>query len=368
MCPDIETYAPLISAGFGLADVAGEGAATPATSCGCGWPTGRWRPTNPLLARRRAAGRARRRPADGERRCSTSPAPSRCARRFGFGDDDLERMTDWVDDAGIRWGIDAEHRGSYGLGGSSNNTWALGLDRVLLGVAMSGRRPPPGVGAVLPVDDVGRGDVDLVGRFAELVDRLHAFVAAAEAAARSPTGRPPWRDGVAALTATRPDEAWQVAQFERELARIAAGPATSDDVLRLADVRALLRQRLGGRPTRANFRTGTLTVCTMVPMRSVPHRVVCLVGLDDGVFPRVARRRRRRRAGPPPADRRARHPQPRTASCCSTRSSRPPRRWWSPTPAPASTPAPRDRPPCRWASCSTPLDRTAADAGARPRR
>ena len=47
----------------------------------------------------------------------------------------------------------------------------------------------------------------------------------------------------------------------------------------------------GGRsstePTRANFRTGTLTVCTMVPMRSVPHRVVCLVGLDDGLFPRL---------------------------------------------------------------------------------
>ncbi len=43
---------------------------------------------------------------------------------------------------------------------------------------------------------------------------------------------------------------------------------------------------LAGRPTRANFRTGTLTVCTMVPMRSVPHRVVCLLGLDDGVFPR----------------------------------------------------------------------------------
>ena len=51
-------------------------------------------------------------------------------------------------------------------------------------------------------------------------------------------------------------------------------------------MRALLAQRLRGRPTRSNFRTGTLTVCTMVPMRSVPHRVVCLVGLDDGVFPR----------------------------------------------------------------------------------
>src|SRR6185437_436793 len=65
-----------------------------------------------------------------------------------------------------------------------------------------------------------------------------------------------------------------------------AGPR-AETLLRLSDVRALLQRHLAGRPTRANFRTGTLTVCTMVPMRSVPHRVVCLVGLDDGVFPRT---------------------------------------------------------------------------------
>ena len=48
----------------------------------------------------------------------------------------------------------------------------------------------------------------------------------------------------------------------------------------------MLADRVKGRPTRANFRTGHLTVCTLVPMRSVPHRIVCLLGLDDGVFPR----------------------------------------------------------------------------------
>jgi len=56
--------------------------------------------------------------------------------------------------------------------------------------------------------------------------------------------------------------------------------------LRLAEVRDLLGDRLRGQPTRAAFRTGDLTMCTLVPMRSVPHRVVCLVGLDDGSFPR----------------------------------------------------------------------------------
>ena len=58
--------------------------------------------------------------------------------------------------------------------------------------------------------------------------------------------------------------------------------------LRLADVRAMLASRLAPRPTRANFRTGELTVATLVPMRSVPHRVVALLGLDDDAFPRAA--------------------------------------------------------------------------------
>ena len=49
---------------------------------------------------------------------------------------------------------------------------------------------------------------------------------------------------------------------------------------------ALISDAFRGRASRANFRTGTLTVCTMLPMRSVPHRVVCLLGVDDGVFPR----------------------------------------------------------------------------------
>ena len=95
------------------------------------------------------------------------------------------------------------------------------------------------------------------------------------------------RAGVRDLTDVTDDDAWQLPQFERELARASASSDQLGVELRLSDVRAMLQSRLAGRPTRANFRTGTLTVCTMVPMRSVPHRVVCLVGLDDGVYPRT---------------------------------------------------------------------------------
>ena len=140
---------------------------------------------------------------------------------------------------------------------------------------------------------------------------LDAWAAAIAAAA----------DALTAATGAR--DAWQ-----RARARSACSTTSSprDDrggstrtTLALPEVRALLADRLQGRPTRANFRTGHLTICTLVPMRSVPHRVVCLLGLDDGVFPRKAPRdgddlllaTTRTSATATRA--------PRTASCCSTR-------------------------------------------------
>ncbi|MEA2146968.1 MAG: exodeoxyribonuclease gamma subunit, partial [Solirubrobacteraceae bacterium] len=95
------------------------------------------------------------------------------------------------------------------------------------------------------------------------------------------------------LTATGPRDAWQHAELQRTLDELVAQAGDGDAasvgiqrVLSLAEVRGLLAERLAGRPTRANFRTGHMTVCTLYPMRSVPHRVVCLLGLDDGAFPR----------------------------------------------------------------------------------
>ncbi len=289
MCPDIETYGPLFSAGFGLADVVDQAA-------GGGHPAHRLRvrladraltSTNPLLAV--AAGLVElasgRLTASEVLDLASTPA---VRLRFGFTDDDLDRVARWVGEAGIRWGLDAAQRGRFEMQGFEHNTWRAGLDRVLLGVAMSGDDHRH-VGRGLPVDDVGSGDVDLVGRLAEMVERLATCLEDLAAASSVDSWMQTLTAGVRGLTDVAPDDAWQVPQLERELTQAArSGEETPEVPLRLADVRALLRSRLGGRPTRANFRTGTLTVCTMVPMRSVPHRVVCLVGLDDGVFPRTS--------------------------------------------------------------------------------
>ena len=285
MCPDIETYAPLVGAAFGLGDVVADG--HPAHRLRVLLADRALASTNPLLGVAAqlldlAGGRA----TASEVLDLAEAAPVR--RRFGFSDDDLDLMTAWVREAGVRWGFDQQHRAPYGLDRVVHNTWRFGLDRVLTGVALS-QDSEAWLDITLPLDDVGSNHVDLAGRFAELVDRLVSVTDRLTGTRPLADWLAALRDGVDLLTDVGRDERWQVSQVARELATVLADAGPRAEVpMRLPDVRALLAGHLAGRPTRANFRSGTLTVCTMVPMRSVPHRVVCLVGLDDGVFPRAS--------------------------------------------------------------------------------
>ncbi len=283
MCPDIESYAPLLSAAFGLADVVGPD----------GHPAHRLRvsmadraldQTNPLLAVvARLLDLAGGRAGVGAVLDLAHADPVR--RRFGFRDDDLDLLATWVQQAGVKWGFDAPHRADFGLAAYDDNTWRAGLDRLLAGVALSDDSDLL-LGGVLPLDDVGSGDVDLIGRLAELVSRLAAVTDRLVGTHPLDHWLAAIEDGVGALASVRPSDAWQLGQVQRELDGLRAGAGSTVE-LRLPDVRAMFSDRLAGRPTRANFRTGVLTVSTLVPMRSVPHRVVCLLGLDDGIFPRV---------------------------------------------------------------------------------
>jgi len=289
MCPDIEAFAPLVSATFGAGDPTGDSGDRPAVE---GRPPDlrvrladrSLRQTNPVLgvvSELLALASARVTTAQVLDLAGREPV----RRRFRLDDDDLGRVEKWVAASGIRWGLDAAHRAPYSLDRLDANTWRAGLDRVLLGVALA-EDTQPLVGGVLPLDDVDSGDIDLAGRFVELVDRLGAAVAAFGGA--RPVGA--WAEAIGAaaddLTATAGRDGWQRGQLQRILDDVVAEAAGATAVLALAEIRALLANRLRGRPTRANFRTGHLTICTLVPMRSVPHRVVCLLGLDDGVFPR----------------------------------------------------------------------------------
>jgi exodeoxyribonuclease V gamma subunit len=302
MCPDIETFAPLIQAGFGQGEF-GRGEVSRGEAKQAhddGHPAHRLRvsladrslaATNPLLAVAThlvalAGGRV----------TATDVLDllgvDVVRRRFGLDDDDLSRIAGWVDAAGVRWGLDASHRAAFAMDRFGHNTWRAGMDRILVGVAMSADEFGH-VGPALALDDVGSNDIELAGQLGEFLDRLHRCLNELQAAFGVATWLAALGDGVRALTDVPREDQWQVAQFEREFSRACtaatrlSAPDQAEPGLRLADVRAVLGSLVVARPTRANFRTGTLSVCTLVPMRSVPHRVVCLVGLDDGLFPRA---------------------------------------------------------------------------------
>jgi exodeoxyribonuclease V gamma subunit len=309
MCPDIETFAPLIEATFGAGETLtddGPGETDPDPleqgDLRVRLADRSPRQTNPLLAvvsvlLELAPGRL----TASEVLDLADREPVR--RRFRFDDDDLNRLRDWIAQAGIRWGLDAAHRAPFGLERLDHGTWRRGVDRLLLGVTMTEEGGGLFAGT-LPLDDVDSRSIDLAGRLAELIERLGDAVDALSAAQPLADWARAIADAVDALTATAERDRWQRAQLAHELDEMvaeASGPGTANPaatgsappgppLLAPAELRAHLAARLEGRSTRANFRTGHLTVCTLMPMRSVPHRVVCLLGLDDGAFPRRAPR------------------------------------------------------------------------------
>jgi exodeoxyribonuclease V gamma subunit len=95
------------------------------------------------------------------------------SRRFGFDQDELSQIERWLAATGVYWGLDGPHRAPWKLEALATGTWRAGLDRLLLGVAMSeedGRL----FGHTLPFGDVSSGEIDLVGRLAELIERLRS--------------------------------------------------------------------------------------------------------------------------------------------------------------------------------------------------
>ncbi len=134
MCPDIEAYAPLIEAAFGMGEAVAGG--HPGQLLQVRLADRALTQTNPLLG---VVGKLLDL-AGGRAEASAvldliGSEPVR--RRFGFAESDLETITRWVEQAGVRWSYDEQHRAPYGLDGYVQNTWRFGLDRVLAGVAMS---------------------------------------------------------------------------------------------------------------------------------------------------------------------------------------------------------------------------------------
>ncbi len=281
MTPDIETYAPLIEAVFGNSP--GDARFLP-----CRVADRALRSENPvaeaflrvleLVGKRLTASRV-----------LDLLALEPVLARFELTAADLERISTWIAESGIRWGIDARDRASHAQPALRENTWRFGLDRLLLGYAMPGKAKTIFAG-VLPYDEVEGGEALLLGKLAELSETLFALLRTLGGAARPLAD---WSallpDVLEGLIASTDASAWQHVQVREALDQLteAAARAGFSGALQFEVVRDLLLGYFGQERPATAFLTGSITVCGMVPMRSIPFRVVCLLGLDDGAFPRA---------------------------------------------------------------------------------
>lgn len=212
------------------------------------------------------------------------------AIRAGIEDEDLPLLRDWLREAGVRWGRDADHRAGLGLPADAAFTWRQGLDRLLLGFAAPPRlagHAAPLLGDSWPLDALEGARGQLLGRLAGFVQRLAAL---AQDLAR-PRPLADWAETLQGLIDTLFDErsaGETLLLLSKACAALreqgeAAGIARP---LELALVRQQLAAALEQGSGASGFLTGAVTFCTMVPMRSLPFRLVCLLGLDDGALPR----------------------------------------------------------------------------------
>ncbi len=212
------------------------------------------------------------------------------AQRFAITPSAYDRLGELVERARIRWGLNAAHRASFGLGQFPQSTWVDGLQRLLLGVALSGD-DLSFVKATLPTDDVDSSDVALLGDLAEFVSRVGRLVDACSSPAPVPQWTARCRDITASLFDLAPADAWQRSELWAGLNRIdqrwqaGVGPDGNLPIGRASAVR-VVEDEFTQRQARAGFGDGSTVVCGLDALRHVPHRVVCLLGWDEPGYPR----------------------------------------------------------------------------------
>ncbi len=212
-------------------------------------------------------------------------------QKFSLSDADLERIRTWIKDTGIRWGIDGQNRKNLGLPGFPENTWKAGLERLLLGYAMPEHEEKLFEG-ILPYGGIEGNEALILGRFLDFTDRLFSYVQTTLGQARTLTE---WSHTLKNLLDDlfKPDEDSEEAaknirdklnEFE-EIKNLSG----FDEKTEISVIAAYLKQHFKKQPSPFGFITGGVTFCAMLPMRSIPFKVIALLGMNSDVYPRQSR-------------------------------------------------------------------------------
>ena len=211
-------------------------------------------------------------------------------KKFGLTEEDMELVRRWVSGARIRWGIDAESRLRSGLPGIPDNTWAAGLERLFLGYALPGKDEQLFHG-ILPYDEIEGLEAQTLGRLAEY---LNGLFASAEVLCR-PRTPVEWTAVLSSLLNQFFEGAEETQRnmqdVRQSLQRLTWLSARSGFIAptSIEIIKFFLRQRFEQQRFETGYISGGVTCCTMLPMRSIPFKVICLLGMNHDGYPRSSR-------------------------------------------------------------------------------
>ena len=208
--------------------------------------------------------------------------------RFGIDERDLPTLHRWIEGAGVRWGLNASQREGLGLPEAlEQNSWHFGLRRMLLGYAVGAGTAYDGIE---PYDEIGGLDAALIGPLVALLDALQVAHNELSQAA-TPAD---WGTRLQALmqlffTADSEHDDYLLSQLEtlRETWLETCETVGLAEQLPLTVVREAWLAGLDQGRLSQRFLAGSVNFCTLMPMRAIPFKVVCLLGMNDGDYPRA---------------------------------------------------------------------------------
>ena len=209
------------------------------------------------------------------------------AARFNINEEGLRYLRQWVNESGVRWGMDDDNVRELELPATGQHTWQFGLTRMLLGYAMESHEGE--WRSVLPYDESSGLIAELVGHLASLLMQLNIWRRGLAQDRPLTEWLPVCREMLNDFFLPDQDTEAALALIEQQWQAIIEQGTGSHyaEPVPLSLLRDELAQRLDQERISQRFLAGPVNICTLMPMRSIPFKVVCLLGMNDGVYPRT---------------------------------------------------------------------------------
>ena len=200
--------------------------------------------------------------------------------RFGVSDGDIGIIREWIGATCIHWGIDAANRKDLGLEPTDDNTWRSGLDRLLLGYAM-----PDNLffRDILTVGGIEGDSVQVLGKFLTFTEKAFDYGLKLS----NNLSLKDWSDLLLNMIDDMLDTQNHIqgALSLRDAVSNLASEQSYNGEPGIQAITHLIKTSLM-EPAIGRFLTRGVTFCSLLPMRSIPMKVVCLLGMNDDAYPR----------------------------------------------------------------------------------